>query len=41
MSTPDKSRLINNMMTVLAGESRPLPTLSLSDCSFDPQAQAE
>ena len=31
-----KARLISNMMTVLAGESRPLPTLSLSDAEFHP-----
>jgi len=33
----DRARLISNMMTVLAGESRPLPTLSLSEVEFHPQ----
>ena len=37
MEPHDKARLISNMMTVLAGESRPLPTLSLSDAEFHPE----
>lgn len=37
MNRHDKARLISNMMTVLAGESRPLPTLSLSEVEFHPQ----
>lgn len=37
MDRHDKARLISNMMTVLAGESRPLPTLSLSDMEVHPQ----
>ena len=37
MGPHDKARLISNMMTVLAGESRPLPTLSLSEAEFHPE----
>ena len=33
----ERARLMSNMMTVLAGESRPLPTLSLSEVEFHPQ----
>ena len=39
LSEREKSKLISNMMTVLAGESRPLPTLSLSDVAFDPHSR--
>ena len=37
----DKARLINNMLTVLAGESRPLPTLSLSEETFHPLSDCQ
>ena len=31
----DEARLVSNLMTVLAGETRPLPTLSLTEYTPD------
>jgi membrane protease subunit (stomatin/prohibitin family) len=35
-SAGDRARLATNMMTVLAGETRPRPTISLSEAEFLP-----
>lgn len=38
-SAGDRARLATNMMTVLAGETRPQPTISLSEAEFLPQCE--
>jgi membrane protease subunit (stomatin/prohibitin family) len=38
-SAGDRARLATNMMTVLAGETRPQPTISLSEAEFLPASE--
>jgi len=39
MTSRERVKLVTNMMTVLSGETRPQPTISLSDAEFLPTAE--